>query len=80
MKVFKMTLVAAAVAVVVAPMAHAAATEFDNFTPMIGNTTPLNPARPHLTNCRRRISSRKPSRIVRPKIPWFQAPTQAVGT
>ncbi|WP_221054107.1 alkaline phosphatase PhoX [Methylomonas koyamae] len=43
MKVFKMTLVAAAVAVVVAPMAHAAATEFDNFTPMIGNTTPLNP-------------------------------------
>ena len=44
MKAFKLTLIAAAIASVVSPLtAQAASTEFDNFTPMIGNTTPLNP-------------------------------------
>jgi hypothetical protein len=41
MKAFKLTLIAAAIASVVSPLtAQAASTEFDNFTPMIGNTNP----------------------------------------
>lgn len=44
MKLFRLTLVAAAIAAVVSPFAaQAADTEFDNFTPMTGDTTPLNP-------------------------------------
>ncbi|WFP50285.1 DUF839 domain-containing protein [Methylomonas sp. EFPC3] len=43
MNAFRLTLISAAVATLIAPTAHAAATEFDNFTPMTGNTTPLNP-------------------------------------
>ncbi|AEG01637.1 alkaline phosphatase PhoX [Methylomonas methanica] len=44
MKLFKLTLVAAAISAVVSPFtAQAADTEFDNFTPMTGDTTPLNP-------------------------------------
>ena len=41
MKVFKLTLLAAAVAAVISPLtAQAADTLFDNFTPMTGNTVP----------------------------------------
>ncbi|WP_445366455.1 alkaline phosphatase PhoX [Methylomonas sp. BW4-1] len=44
MKAFKLTLIAAAVTAVVSPLtAQAASTEFDNFTPMTGNTVPVNP-------------------------------------
>lgn len=44
MKLFKLTLVAAAISAVISPLtAQAADTEFDNFTPMTGDTTPLNP-------------------------------------
>lgn len=44
MKLFKLTLVAAAITAVISPLtAQAADTEFDNFTPMTGDTTPLNP-------------------------------------
>lgn len=43
MNAFRLTLIAAAVATLIAPTVHAAATEFDNFTPMTGNTTPQNP-------------------------------------
>ncbi|QPK64179.1 DUF839 domain-containing protein [Methylomonas sp. LL1] len=44
MKAFKLTLIAAAVASLVSPLAaQAADTEFDNFTPMTGDTTPMNP-------------------------------------
>jgi len=43
MKVFKLTLIAATVASLASPLAAQAATEFDNFTPQIGDTTPLNP-------------------------------------
>ncbi|MBD9361312.1 alkaline phosphatase PhoX [Methylomonas fluvii] len=44
MKAFKLTLIAAAVTAVVSPLtAQAASTEFDNFTPMTGNTIPVNP-------------------------------------
>ncbi|NOV28590.1 alkaline phosphatase PhoX [Methylomonas sp. ZR1] len=44
MKAFKLTLIAAAVTAGVSPLtAQAASTEFDNFTPMTGNTVPVNP-------------------------------------
>ncbi|MGZ0080614.1 alkaline phosphatase PhoX [Methylomonas sp. YC3] len=44
MKAFKLTLIAAAVTAVVSPLtAQAASTEFDNFTPMTGNTVPVSP-------------------------------------
>ncbi|MDP3334441.1 MAG: DUF839 domain-containing protein [Methylococcaceae bacterium] len=43
MKVFKLTLIAATVASLASPLAAQAATEFDNFTPQIGDTTPVNP-------------------------------------
>ncbi len=44
MKTHKLTLIAAAVTASVLPLtANATSTEFDNFTPMTGNTTPLNP-------------------------------------
>lgn len=44
MKLFKLTVLAAAITAVISPLtAQAADTEFDNFTPMTGDTTPLNP-------------------------------------
>jgi len=44
MKPFKLTLIAASMASLVSPLAaQATPTEFDNFTPMTGNTTPVNP-------------------------------------
>jgi secreted PhoX family phosphatase len=44
MQAFKLTLIAAAVVVAVSPLtAQAADTQFDNFTPMTGDTTPVNP-------------------------------------
>ncbi len=43
MKAFKLTLIATAVASLISPLAAQAASEFDNFTPMTGNTTPVNP-------------------------------------
>lgn len=44
MNLFKQSMLAAAIAVLVSPLvAQAANTEFDNFTPMTGDTTPLHP-------------------------------------
>ncbi|MCK9606330.1 MAG: DUF839 domain-containing protein [Methylomonas sp.] len=44
MKQFRLTLLAAAITAAISPFsAQAADTEFDNFTPMTGDTTPLDP-------------------------------------
>ena len=42
MNAFKLTLIAASIASIVAPAAQAT-TEFDNFIPQLGDTTPVNP-------------------------------------
>ncbi|MGY6278049.1 alkaline phosphatase PhoX [Methylomonas sp. MgM2] len=44
MKLFKLSLLVTAISAIISPVAaNAADTEFDNFTPMTGDTTPLNP-------------------------------------